>query len=108
MSQASKIHRRRHVRMKTHTRAIVYREMVCLPTVIRDISNSGVCLSGAAGLFPGQALTIALLNGEKRDGVVRWWLNDCCGIQFKQCLAIDDTFYLTALKKAVKSEGVSG
>lgn len=91
---------REHNRMRTNVRAVIYSGTTFQSTVIRDISLGGVGISGAHGLFPGESVTITLLNGASRSGVVRWWLSGCCGVKFDEPLASDDPFYVTAARRA--------
>jgi hypothetical protein len=86
--------------MRTNLRAVVYAGATFQTTVIRDISLGGVGLSGAHGLFPGEPVTITLLNGLSRSGIVRWWLSGCCGVQFDKPLTSDDPFFETAARRA--------
>jgi hypothetical protein len=91
---------REHNRMRTNARAVLYAGTTFQSTVIRDISFGGVGLSGARGLFPGERVTITLLNGASRTGVVRWWLGGCCGVKFDEPLTSEDAFFETAVRRA--------
>ena len=87
-----KLERRSGERALIRVRAIVNSGSLSQQTVLRDISNGGVGLEGADGLFPGCEVTIILLSGEQRSGVVRWWLAGRCGVQFHQPLGSEDEF----------------
>jgi hypothetical protein len=91
---------RQHNRVRTNLRAVLYAGTTFQTTVIRDISLGGAGLSGAHGLFPGEPVTITLLNGASRSGIVRWWLGGCCGVQFDKFLTTDDPFFETAMRRA--------
>lgn len=97
----SKLRRlRRHQRSIINVRAIVHSGQSARPTIIRDMSEGGVGLEGAYGLFPGSEVTVALVTGEFKSGVVRWWLSGSCGVQFHEPLKEGDRFWLAALRKA--------
>ncbi len=91
---------RQHGRMRTKVRAVLYAGTRFQTTVIRDISLGGIGLSGADGLFPGEPVTITLLNGASKSGVVRWWVGGCCGVQFDEPLTSEDPFFTSAARRA--------
>ena len=92
--------RRRHTREVVNVRAVVYCGIASQPVTICDISNGGVGLEGAGALFPGSEVNIALMTGEQRSGIVRWWLAGRCGVQFEQPLPPGDGFRSAALKRS--------
>ena len=79
--------------------AVIYSGLSVQSTIIRNLSEGGAGISGAYGLFPGSKVVIALVTGETRSGVVRWWLAGRCGIQFDQKLGTDDAFRLAVLRR---------
>jgi hypothetical protein len=94
---------RRHPRTQTRLRAVLYARDTFIPTTIRDISVGGIGLEGAYGVFPGDRVSIALISGEKRTGIVRWWLNGCCGVQFDTPLAATDPWLARAERAGARS-----
>ncbi|HRK17688.1 MAG TPA: PilZ domain-containing protein [Hyphomicrobiaceae bacterium] len=94
---------RRHKRTPLKVRAIFHSGLASKPTFIRDLSNGGLGLSPADGLSPGSSVTVALITGEKKHGIVRWWLAGSCGVQFHEQLEDNDTFMTAVLRKAVDS-----
>ena len=91
---------RRHQRTQIGVRAIVRAGLSSKPIVIRDISSGGVGIAEAVGLFPGSEVTICLVTGESKVGVVRWWLAGSCGVQFREPLTEDDRFFKAVYRKA--------
>lgn len=104
---AAGIRLRRHKRTEANVRAIVRSGSRFQPTLVRDISRSGLGLAGANGLFPGGEVEITLLNGLRRTGVVRWWLAGNCGIQLHEPLADNDVFFKYVLGRATRAIGAS-
>lgn len=94
---------RRHQRTKVNVRAIVRSGSCFQPTLIRDISSSGIGLAGAYGLFMGSDVEVSLLNGERRAGVVRWWLAGNCGIEFHEPLKDEDRFLAATMGRALRN-----
>lgn len=94
---------RRHPREATNTRGVVHYGVASVAVRISNISTGGIGVEGAAGLFPGTEVKIALVTGEARSGVVRWWLAGSCGIEFDELLVPDDPF-LTEVRKRSKSQ----
>ena len=83
---------RRHQRTQVNVRVIVHSGLSAKQMLIRDMSNGGLCLVGAYGLFPGCEVKISLITGETRLGIVRWWLAGTCGVRFIQPLEHDEPF----------------
>lgn len=73
------------------------------PTLIRDVSDGGLGLIGADGLFPGCEVRVALVTGETKTGIVRWWLAGACGVQFHEPLQANDAFRNAVLRKSTDS-----
>ena len=91
---------RRHKRELVNVRAVVYSGIASQPATIYDISDGGVGLDGAGALFPGSEVKIALMSGETRSGIVRWWLAGRCGVEFDALLGQGDVFRSAALKRS--------
>jgi hypothetical protein len=91
---------RRHARRMTRANAILYTRSVFQSVSVVDFSSGGLGLAGTAGLFPGDKVTVALTTGEKKSGVVRWWLSGACGVQFDAVSEEDDPFLVKLQKKA--------
>ena len=91
---------RRHKRTAINVRAIVHIGLASQPSVIKDFSKGGLGLSPADGLYPGSDVTVALVTGETKTGVVRWWLAGSCGIQFHEPLGPNDAFESAVQRKA--------
>lgn len=92
--------RRRHDRVSINVRAVVYCGIASRTATICNISDGGLGLEGAGALCPGSEVTIALVSGETRNGVVRWWLAGRCGIEFLAALAPGDAFRDAAIKRS--------
>jgi hypothetical protein len=90
---------RRHRRLPTQIRAVLYHHDSFQPTTIFDTSVGGVGIEGAKGLFHGDEVKIGLVSGQTYNGVVRWWFNGRCGIAFKNVLDDDDALMQLASKK---------
>lgn len=86
---------RRHIRLPTSIRAVLYHKTTFQPTTIRNVSCGGLGLDGAMGLFPGDRVTIRLMTGHQYTGNVRWWLANHCGIELDE--EIDRSDHLIAL-----------
>ncbi|MFM9938127.1 MAG: PilZ domain-containing protein [Hyphomicrobiaceae bacterium] len=97
---------RRYDRTIINVRAVVHAGLSAQQTIIRDMSEGGVGLTGAAGLYPGTEVRIALVTGDMRTGIVRWWLAGSCGIQFHEPLRVGDAFREAAMRRA-KSLGAA-
>lgn len=91
---------RRYPRRPVNTRAIARAGIASKAVTISDISNGGLCISGAEGLFPGMEVTVSLVTGLSRVGTVRWWLAGNCGLQFEKPLAPDDEFLADVVKRS--------
>lgn len=91
---------RRHERSVINVRAIIHCGLASKATLICDMSDGGLGLVGADGLFPGCEVEIALVTGESKTGVVRWWLSGACGIQFHDLFESDDPFRKAVLRKS--------
>jgi hypothetical protein len=94
---------RRHQRLTTAIRAVLYHQQSFQPTTIRDVSCGGLGLEGARGLFPGDAVRVRLITGHEYNGTVRWWLNGHCGISFESVLEPFDRLIALAEKKSRQS-----
>lgn len=90
---------RRHRRLPTQIRAVLYHHDSFQPTTIFDTSVGGVGIEGAKGLFHGDEVKIGLVSGQTYSGVVRWWFNGRCGIAFKDVLDDDDALMQLASRK---------
>lgn len=90
-------------RTAVNVHAVIYSGLSVQSTIIRNLSEGGAGISGAYGLFPGSKVVIALVTGETRSGVVRWWLAGRCGIQFDRTLGPDDAFRQAVLRRLLAS-----
>ena len=91
---------RRDQRTTVNVRAIVQSGRYSKPTMIQDLSDGGLGLVGADGLFPGSEVKISLVSGENKTGTVRWWLAGSCGVQFHRPLEACDPFREAVIRKA--------
>ena len=78
--------RRKHSRRPIRLRAILYRDEVFTPVVVRDISRGGAGISVRDCLTRNDEVTLSLLDGRHFRGRVKWWLGGFCGIQFLDLL----------------------
>lgn len=99
---------RRHDRTIANVRAVFRAGLSEKPTLIRDLSDGGLGLIGADGLFPGCEIEIALVTGETKAGVVRWWLAGACGVQFHEPLGTNDAFRNGVLRNSAECSQLSG
>ena len=86
----SSIVRRKHERLQSSIRAILYSDTKFQSVVIRNISRGGAGLENCGHLIENDVVTIALLNGRRIDAKVRWWFAGVCGVQFFEVLPSDD------------------
>jgi hypothetical protein len=91
---------RKHKRTPMNVRGLVRCGLSTQQTLIQDLSDGGLGLAGADGLQPGAEVTVALITGEKRTGIVRWWLAGRCGIQFHLPLSAGDAFREAVIRRA--------
>lgn len=93
---------RREERTPIRVHAILHVAPSFQPTVITDISRSGAGLDGANGVFPGARVRIELLSGEACEGIVRWWQNGRCGVQFATPLTTEGAFQVAIARRTAK------
>ena len=84
---------RKSPRTEVQIRAILYSRNTFQSSVISDLSVDGAGLYGAAGIAPGDAVTIKLLNGRELFGKVVWWLDGKCGVEFDRPLRENDPIF---------------
>jgi len=81
---------RKHPRIPTKLRAVLYCRETFHPVVIRDISSGGAGLDSCPSLIENDHVTLGLLSGRRIEARVRWWLGGVCGVQFQEQLRADD------------------
>ena len=74
----------------TRTRAILHCRSRFQSIIIRDVSRSGIKLENAAGLIPGDAVTIELLSHRNLRGKVAWSVASFAGVVFDSPLPEHD------------------
>ena len=95
---------RRHERVPSNIRAILYSKSRFQSVVIRNISRGGAGLGNCRHLIENDGVTISLLSGRRIEAKVRWWLAGVCGVQFKELLEPADVLLTGRLDYAVATQ----
>ena len=90
LATAKEVTQRSFGRYGTRTRAILHSHGRFQSIIIRDISRSGIKMENAAGLIPGDAVTIELLSRRNLRGKVAWSVASFAGVVFDSPLAEHD------------------
>ncbi len=90
LATASEATRRSFERHEIRARALLHSRGRFQTIILRDIARSGIKLQNAAGLIPGDAVTIELLSRRKLPGKVAWSVASFAGIVLDSPLAEDD------------------
>ena len=89
---AMPLYARAHTRTPSKVRAILYLHGTFHRCIVRDYSCTGLGLECDVALYEGDIVRIALLNGQSRTAVIRWWLHNRCGVSFEEKLIESDAF----------------
>ncbi len=82
--------RRAHPRIPVNIPAAAHCRGSFRAVRIRNISQGGLMLEGAYGLFVGDRLEVKTLRGRVFSGVVAWALGTHCGVKFDALLEAED------------------
>ena len=81
---------RRHVRISSNIKAILYTETKFQSVIIRNISLGGAGLANCSCVLENDSVVLCLLSGRRIEAKVRWWLAGVCGVQFIELLEPND------------------
>ena len=95
---------RRHERVPSNIRAILYVKNRFQSVVLRNISRGGAGIGNCRHLIENDGVTISLLSGRRIEAKVRWWLAGVCGVQFKELLEPADVLLTGRLDYAVATQ----
>ena len=95
--------RRAHPRIPVDIPAAIDCRGTVRPVRIKDISQGGMMLEGAFGLFDGDRVTIRTLRGREFAGRIAWALGSHCGVKFDMLLYAMDPILKPSAKGGERS-----